>query len=106
MWAALMACVRSSLNTTYNGKIPVFFLNDFIYAAGKTNAFNDIVAGRNFTVTSQGELTPGAFIPIGNNRSSTADGYYAAQGYDLCTGWGSPNGVQLLSQLESWLKKT
>jgi hypothetical protein len=46
---------------------------------------------------------PGAFIAIGNNRSTQADGYYAAQGYDLCTGWGSPNGKELLAQLETWL---
>jgi len=105
MWAALMACVRESLDTKYNGKIPVFFLNDFIYACGKTNAFRDIVGGRNFTFDAQGFITPGAFIPVGDNRSTGVNGYSASQGYDLCTGWGSPNGKNLLTQLESWLAK-
>jgi kumamolisin len=105
MWAALMACVREALDTKYKGKIPVFFLNDFIYACGKTPAFRDIVGGRDFTVDAQGYLSPGAFIPVGNNRSTGVNGYSASQGYDLCTGWGSPNGKQLLTQLESWLSK-
>jgi hypothetical protein len=48
-------------------------------------------------------LTNCAFIPVGNNRSTGANGYFAKQGYDLCTGWGSPNGVQLLQQLATWL---
>jgi len=104
MWAALMACIRQSLNTTYNGKIPVFFLNDFIYAVGKSGAFRDIIGGRTFTLSANGELTPGSFIPIGNNRSTQVDGYSASAGYDLCTGWGSPNGAQLLQQLQTWLK--
>jgi kumamolisin len=103
MWAALMACVRASLTTTLNGSIPVFFFNDFVYACGNTAAFRDIVEGREFGISPQGQLTPGAFIPIGNNKSSKADGYYASQGYDLCTGWGSPNGVALLAQLNTWL---
>jgi len=98
-----MACVRESLNTKFGGKIPVFFLNDFIYANGKTPAFRDIVGGREFSYDANGYPTAGAFTAIGNNRSTAANGYNAAQGYDLCTGWGSPNGTALLSQLVSWL---
>jgi kumamolisin len=104
MWAALMACIRESLNKTFNGKVPVFFLNDFIYANGKTSAFRDITGGREFTIRSEG-LIPGRFIPVGNNRSTDADGYYAKKGYDLCTGWGSPNGNELLKVLETWLTR-
>lgn len=103
MWAALMACVRESLDKTFNGKVPVFFFNDFVYAEGKTGAFRDIVGGREFSVDAQGFLQPGPFIATGNNRSTQANGYQASAGYDLCTGWGSPNGVQLLKQLEVWL---
>jgi hypothetical protein len=106
MWAALMACIRESLNTTFNGKIPVFFLNDFVYATGKTAAFRDIVGGRTFTLDQRGELVPGDFLTAGNNRSTQADGYYASQGYDPCTGWGSPNGTELLKELEAWLKSS
>ena len=48
-------------------------------------------------------VLPGAFILVGNNRSTQVDGYSAAQGYDLCTGWGSTNGNELLKQLGTWL---
>ena len=103
MWAALMACVRESLETTFNGKVPVFFFYDFVYARGKTAAFRDIVGGREFTIDGSGQLAPGAFSPVGNNKSTEVDGYYAGPGYDLCTGWGCPNGTALLGQLQTWL---
>ena len=104
MWAALMACVRESLSTALAGKVPVFFLNDFVYACGKTAAFHDIVGGRDFSFDPQQGLVPGAFTAVGNNRSTGVDAYSAQQGYDLCTGWGSPNGVELVKQLQGWLK--
>ena len=104
MWAALMACVREALNNKFSGKVPVFFFNDFAYENGSTAAFRDIVGGRQFTYDQKtGGPVPGDFIPIGNNRSSEADGYYAKAGFDLCTGWGSPDGNELLKQLETWL---
>lgn len=103
MWAALMACVREGLSAKFNGNVPVFFFNDFVYANGNTAAFRDIVGGREFTFDPNQGLVPGAFIPIGNNRSTQVDGYYAKEGFDLCTGWGSPNGQELLNQLETWL---
>ena len=102
MWAALTACLRESLDNTFQGKVPVFFFNDFVYAVGKTAAFRDITGGREFSIDEKG-FTAGAFTPIGNNRSTKANGYFAQQGYDLCTGWGSPNGNELLKQLEAWL---
>jgi len=97
MWAALMACVREAL-----GQVPVFFFNDFAYAAGKSGAFNDIVEG--VKVDPQQQPPAVTFTPTGDNRSSVAKGYFASAGYDLCTGWGSPNGRQLLIQLAEWLK--
>jgi kumamolisin len=103
MWAALMACVRSALNIQYYGDVPVFFFNDFVYASGTTAAFRDILGGRNFTFDSGDGPIPGDFIPIGNNRSTGVNAYNAAQGFDLCTGWGSPNGNALLTQLAAWL---
>ena len=90
---------------TFNGNVPVFFFNDFIYACGKTAAFREIVGGREFTFDPQQGIVPGPFISTGNNRSTQANGYDAAQGYNLCTGWGSPNGNELLSQLQAWLAK-
>jgi kumamolisin len=103
MWAALMACVRESLSKTFNDKIPVFFFNDFVYANGKSGAFRDIVGGRKVTYDPNQGPIPGAFTAAGNNRSSEANGYYSNEGFDLCTGWGSPNGIVLLEQLQKWL---
>jgi kumamolisin len=104
MWAALMACVRETLAASLGGKIPVFFLNDFIYASGSSDAFRDIVQGRAFSYTPDSQGVAGAFTPTGTNRSSKANGYNTSAGYDLCTGWGSPNGVALVAQLGAWLK--
>jgi kumamolisin len=104
MWAALWASVRSALNPAGPAsQLPNFFLNDFIYAVGTTKAFNDIVGGQAFHFDPSQGLIPGAFIAIGDNRSSQADGYYAKAGYDLCTGWGTPNGVEVLNQFQAWL---
>jgi kumamolisin len=104
MWAALMACVREGLSDKFNGNVPPFFFNDFAYAKGNTAAFRDIVGGRRLTYDpNTGEAIPGEFIAIGNNRCTEADGNYANQGFDLCTGWGSPNGNELLNQLQTWL---
>jgi kumamolisin len=103
MWAALMACVREALAARFNGKIPIYFFNDFVYATGNTSAFRDIVGGRKCSwVPGQG-VVPGDLIPIGNNRSTKVDAYNASKGFDLCTGWGSPNGKELLAQLGDWL---
>jgi kumamolisin len=104
MWTGLMACVREALGTTFNGQVPVFFFNDFAYAKGTTAAFRDVVGGRSFSYDGNGSPVAGDFTPVGNNRSTGADGYSAQKGYDLCTGWGTPNGVELLSQLEAWLQ--
>ncbi len=104
MWAALMACVRESLETSFGGPVPAFFLNDFVYANGKSTAFRDVVGGREFTLDAQGQMVAGAFTPVGNNRSAKVNGYSAQAGYDLCTGWGSPNGGELQKLLLQWLK--
>jgi kumamolisin len=104
MWAALMACVREALSTQFDGHVPVFFFNDFVYAKGATAAFRDIVGGRAITYNAQGDPIRGNFTAIGNNSSTSTNGYSAQKGYDLCTGWGTPNGVELLNELTAWLK--
>jgi hypothetical protein len=39
-------------------------------------------------------------ITTGNNtNSSSPNKYYATNGYDLCTGWGTPNGTNLIAAL-------
>jgi uncharacterized repeat protein (TIGR03803 family) len=82
LWAGFMALVNQE--ATNNGQPPVGFLNPAIYALGKsaayTNCFHDITVGNNATATSGGL-------------------YSAVPGYDLCTGWGSPNGSNLIYAL-------
>jgi kumamolisin len=104
MWAALMACIRESLAKSFNSKVPVFFLNDFIYARGSSSAFRPVIGGREFTFDPRIGLVPGKFTDVGNICSTGNTGYSAQKGYNLCTGWGSPNGAELLNQLQTWLQ--
>ena len=66
------------------GSPPVGFLNPAIYEIGResiyTASFHDITAGNNFWPNS-----PASFS--------------AVSGYDLCTGWGTPNGTNLINAL-------
>jgi hypothetical protein len=82
LWAGFTALVNQqsmmSSNTT------VGFLNPALYAIGKganyTTAFHDITTGNNFS-------------------SSSTNKFSAVTGYDLCTGWGTPNGTNLINIL-------
>jgi hypothetical protein len=82
LWAAFTALMNQQAAT--NGKPPVGFLNPAVYLVGKgagyAAAFHDITTGNN----------------IGTN---TAPRYPAVAGYDLCTGWGSPTGSNLINAL-------
>jgi uncharacterized repeat protein (TIGR01451 family) len=84
LWAAFTALVNEQ--ATNSGVAPVGFLNPAIYSIGKsanyTNCFHDITTGNNTNLT------------VGNM-------YFAAPGYDLCTGWGTPNGSNLINALVS-----
>ena len=67
-----------------NGQPPVGFLNPAIYALGRSAAY------------------PGLFhdITSGNNENSASPTLFqAVPGYDLCTGWGSPKGSNLIYAL-------
>lgn len=76
LWAALIARMNQQL-----GK-PVGFLNPLLYGTlSSANVFHDITTGSN-------DPTHGL---IG--------GYSAHQGWDPCTGWGSPDGTMLLEAL-------
>ena len=76
LWSALIARLNQGL-----GK-PVGFVNPLLYQApANTQGFRDIVSGNN-----------GSF-------SSDKKFYSAGPGWDACTGWGSPNGTQLLKAL-------
>jgi uncharacterized membrane protein len=77
MWAGYMALVNQQ--AALEGQPPVGFVNAALYAlgnasgAGYAQAFHDVAAGSN--------------------------GYPAVSGFDLATGWGSPNGAGLINAL-------
>ncbi len=74
LWAALVALMNQKL-----GK-PVGFLNPKLYALAATAAaFHDITSG--------------------NNDDAGLGQYSAQEGWDACTGLGTPNGAALLSAL-------
>jgi len=82
LWAGFCALVNQQ-SVTFSGTT-VGFLNPALYAIGNaTNyaaCFHDINTGSNI-----GTNTPGLFN--------------AVSGYDLCTGWGTPNGTNLIYAL-------
>ena len=82
LWAGFMALVNQQ--AAANGRATAGFINPAIYTlaegADYANCFHDITAGNN---TSSG--SPSAF--------------FAAPGFDLCTGWGTPNGSNLINAL-------
>ncbi len=75
MWAGYMALVNQQ--AVKNGKPLLGFINPLIYPLGLSKgyaaAFHDITKGSN--------------------------GFPAVKGYDLATGWGSPNGAGLINAL-------
>jgi subtilase family serine protease len=86
LWAGFTALINEQ--AAANGQPTVGFLNPAIYAIGQDtnydNCFHDITNGaaNNF---------PCDKCPIVNN--------YAIAGYDLATGWGTPNGTNLINAL-------
>ena len=86
LWAGFMALVNQQAATL--GHASIGFLNPAIYAIGKgqngsfpyASCFHDTTSGN-------------------NTWASSPSSYPAVSGYDLCTGWGSPNGLNLISAL-------
>jgi hypothetical protein len=78
-WAGFLSLANEQANGHQVG-----FLNPTIYALGQTsnydNAFHDIISGNNF-------------------NSGSPDMFSDVVGYDLVTGWGSPNDSGLLDAL-------
>jgi uncharacterized repeat protein (TIGR01451 family) len=84
LWAGFIALVnQQGLGT---GHPPVGFINPALYAIAKTanytNCFRDITTGN-------------------NTWSQSPNLFYATNGYDLCTGLGTPNGMNLVNALVS-----
>ncbi len=77
LWAALLADVDQGCTA------PVGFANPALYRLGGSSAFSDVTTGENdFTGTYGGSRYP------------------ATPGYDLASGWGSPNGSALAAGLQ------
>src|SRR5947209_915516 len=74
LWAALFALINERLEAICRGRTVGYVTPLLYYGIGLTAAFNDIEGG-------------------GNN------GYAAGPDWDPCTGWGSPNGAELLRAL-------
>jgi subtilase family serine protease len=82
LWAGFTALINQQ--AAANGQAPAGFINPAVYAIGKGSSYNanfhDITTGNNITSSSNGKFS-------------------AVSGYDLCTGWGTPNGATLISAL-------
>src|SRR5205823_1260358 len=82
LWAGFTALINQQ--EEINGNPPVGFLDPILYAIGKGSnyvwCFHDITTGN-------------------NTNSSSPTKFFAVPGYDLCTGWGTPNGSNLINAL-------
>jgi hypothetical protein len=81
LWAGVMALINQQL--TGNGQNSVGFLNPPVYSIGLGATYNS-----NFHDVTNGD----------NTWPSSPTKYYATNGYDLCTGWGTPT-VNLINAL-------
>ena len=82
LWAGLAALMNQQ--AAQLGQPPVGFLNPAIYS---------LCLGTNYSVAFHD-------ITTGDNTSfSSLTNFFAAPGYDLCTGWGTPNGTNLINEL-------
>ena len=82
LWAGFTALANELAQA--HSQPPVGFINPAIYALGKGASYNsvlhDITTGNNTTIAS-------------------SKNFFVVSGYDLCTGWGTPNGSNLLYAL-------
>jgi subtilase family serine protease len=82
LWAGFAALANEQAAS--NGLPRLGFLNPLIYQIGQSTfysaAFHDIITGS-------------------NTNSYSPTNFFAAAGYDLCTGWGTPNGTNLINLL-------
>jgi len=82
LWAAFTALVNEQ--GVQNQRSSVGFLNPALYTLG---------LGSSYAATFHD-------ITVGNNtNASVKSEFFAETGYDLCTGWGTPNGTNLINAL-------
>lgn len=80
LWAGLLARINQALGSL-PGANSVGYFNPLLYSSiGGGSAFHDITQGNNDAVGNLGA-------------------YAAGPGWDACTGWGSPDGANLMSAL-------
>jgi hypothetical protein len=81
-WAGFTAVINQQ--AALNANPPVGFLSPAIYAIGESTNYNacfhDVTTGN-------------------NTNSANPTTFFAVPGYDLCTGWGTPNGTNLINAL-------
>ncbi len=82
LWAGFIALVNQQAAVL--GKSPVGFINPVVYGLG---------AGPNYAAVFH-DITSG-----NNTNSSSRTKFFAVSGYDLCTGWGTPRGSNLINAL-------
>jgi subtilase family serine protease len=80
-WAAFLALVNQQ--AVGNGNATLGFINPAIYSLGNSPTYNNVFHD----------------ITSGNNNNSKGQSYNAIVGYDMVTGWGSPNGQNLINAL-------
>jgi len=82
LWAAYIALANQQ--AVDNGQTPVGFINPAIYFFAESPLYNsyfhDIVTGN-------------------NTNAIVTNAFLAVPGFDLCTGWGTPNGTNLINRL-------
>jgi sugar lactone lactonase YvrE len=82
LWAAFTSLINQQ--AVANDRATVGFINPAIYAIGKGSGYT-----ADFHDTT-----------VGNNFSSSSPAKFPAEtGFDLCTGWGTPNGINLIYAL-------
>lgn len=82
LWAGFMALANQQAASVASP--PAGFINPAIYAIGKGSSYNDC-----FHDIASGD----------NYWTSSPTNFPAVTGFDLCTGWGTPNGTNLINAL-------
>jgi subtilase family serine protease len=80
-WAGFLALVNQQVAS--GGNSSLVFLNPAIYSIGQSPSYNSDFHD----------------ITNGNNNNGQGQSFNAVAGYDLVTGWGSPNGQNLIDAL-------
>jgi Pro-kumamolisin, activation domain/Secretion system C-terminal sorting domain len=82
LWAGFVALANQQASA--NGQNSIGFVDPDIYAFGESSQFNT-----SFHIIESGD----------NEWPGSGTDFTATSGYDLCTGWGTPNGQTLINNL-------